>query len=166
MTTSFPTACNEELLDRYLDDDLNAAEKELMQAHLENCLTCRRHLETLKAFSRDFCDHVRHVSDSVDFVALEKRVVTSALHRHRHRSRFAVFAESLKYIVPVAVTAGLLIFFAYSTYLAKPAPAPSALINSFTGPVSSVMIFETPETRQTILWYQEAPDAESEHHAD
>jgi hypothetical protein len=28
--------------------------------------------------------------------------------------------------------------------------------------MSSVMIFETPETRQTILWYNEDTDVESE----
>jgi hypothetical protein len=43
--------------------------------------------------------------------------------------------------------------------------APSAIINSFTGSMSSVMIFETPETRQTILWYKEDADVESEHNA-
>jgi hypothetical protein len=60
------------------------------------------------------------------------------------------------------VAAGLLIFFAYTNFVAKPAYVPSAIIKSFSGSMSSVMVFETPETRQTILWYNEETDEESE----
>jgi hypothetical protein len=32
---------------------------------------------------------------------------------------------------------------------------PSAIVNSFSGDVASVIIVETPESHQTIIWYTE-----------
>ena len=61
--------------------------------------------------------------------------------------------------------AGFLLFYIYTHFIAKPAPVPSALIDSFTGAVSTVMVLETPETRETILWYSEDTDMESVHNA-
>ena len=165
MTNSYLNACDEILLDRYIDADLDAGEKARMEVHLERCRQCRRQVAAMAAFSQDLRDRVQQVTDSVDFTALEKQVVNKALGRHRSRSGFSTFIASLKYTIPTTVAAGLLIFFAYSNYVVQPAPVPSAIINSFTGSMSSVMIFETPETRQTILWYHEETDVESERNA-
>ncbi len=165
MTRSYPNDCDETRLDRYLEGELAAGEKARMEAHFEACQPCRRQAAAMATFSQDFRDRVQHAAESVNYVALEKQVLTKALRQHRSRSGFSRFVASLKYAVPVAMTAGLLIFFAYSHFRVKPAPLPSAIINSFTGSMSSVMIFETPETRQTILWYTEDTNVESEQHA-
>ena len=158
-------ACDDTLLDRYLDGDLDAEEKARMTAHLEHCRDCRRQVAAMTAFSRDLRDRVEQATESVDFMALEKDVLIRGLRQHRSRGGFSTFVASLKYIIPAAVTACLLLFFAYPRLMTSPVPAPSAIINSFTGSVSSVMIFETPETRQTILWYNEDPDVESDQNA-
>lgn len=159
------SACDGDLLDRYLDGDLSADEKVQMTAHLDSCPTCRRQAATLNAFSQGFRDRVEQAAESVDFMALEKQALTSVLRQHRSRGGLSTFLASLKYVLPAAATAGLLLFFAYPDLMDRPAPVPSAIINSFTGSVSSVMIFETPETRQTILWYNEDPDVESDQNA-
>ena len=165
MTHPYSNACDETLLDRYLDGDLDAGEKARLETHIEACRQCRSQVASLKAFSQDLRNRVQHVTDSVDFVALEKQVLNKALRQHRSRGGFSRFIASLKYTIPATVTAGLLLFFAYSNFVVKPPPVPSAIINSFTGSMSSVMIFETPETRQTILWYNEDTDVESEPNA-
>jgi len=165
MTIPYSNACDEILLDRYLDGDLDAGEKTRMEAHLEDCRQCRRQVAAMAAFSQDLRDRVQQAADSVDFMALEKKVLNKALRQHGSRGGFSTFIASLKYTIPVTVTAGLLFFFAYSNYLVQPVPVPSAIINSFTGSMSSVMIFETPETRQTILWYTEDTDVEREPNA-
>jgi anti-sigma factor RsiW len=165
MTPSYSDACDEILLDRYLDGDLDGGEKARMEAHLAECRQCRRQAAALTAFSNDLRDRVQHVADSVNFVALEKQVLNKALRQYGSRGGFSRFFVSLRYTIPATVTAGLLLFFAYSHFVVKPVPAPSAIINSFTGSMSSVMIFETPETRQTILWYNEDTDVESEKNA-
>jgi anti-sigma factor RsiW len=158
-------ACDEILLDRYLDGDLDAGEMAQIEAHISGCLECRRHASTLATFSQSLRDRVKHATDSVDFVALEKQVLNKALRQYRTKGLFSRFIASLKYTLPAVVTAGLLLFFVYSNFVVKPAPVPSAIINSFTGSMSSVMIFETPETRPTILWYTEETDVESEPNA-
>ena len=165
MTDPYPNACDESLLDRYLNGDLDAGEMAQMEAHVAGCRRCHRQVAALRAFSQNFRDRVHHVTDSVDFVALEKQVLNKVLRQYRSRGGFSRFIASLKYTIPAAVTAGLVLFFAYSNFVLQPPPAPSAIINSFTGSMSSVMIFETPETRQTILWYTEETDLESEPNA-
>ena len=167
MTHPYSNACDEILIDRYLDGDLDAGEKARIEAHLAGCRPCRRRVDAMAAFSQDLRDRVHRVTESVDFIALEKQVLNKALRQHRSRSGISRFVASLKYAIPAAVTASLLIFFVYSNFVGKPAPTPvpSAIINSFTGSMSSVMIFETPKTRQTILWYNEDTDVESEKNA-
>ena len=165
MTTPYSNACDEILLDRYLDGDLDTGEMTRMEAHLGGCRRCRRQVAAMAALSQDLRDRVQQATDSVDFMDLEKKVLSKALRQHGSRGGFYTFFASLKYTIPVTVTAGLLFFFAYSNYMVQSAPVPSAIINSFTGSMSSVMIFETPETRQTILWYTEDTDVESEQNA-
>jgi anti-sigma factor RsiW len=165
MTDQYSSACDGDLLDRYLDGDLGAEEKAGMAAHLDGCPKCRRQAAAMNAFTRGLRDRVEQAADSVDFMGLEKQVLTKALRQHRSRGGFPTFMASLKYIIPAAVTACLLLFFAFPDFISKSAPVPSAIINSFTGSVSSVMIFETPETRQTILWYNEDSDVESDQNA-
>jgi len=165
MTHPYSNTCDEILLDRYLDGDLDAGEKARMETHIETCRQCRRQVAALKVFSQDLRNRVQHVTESVDFVALEKQVLNKALRQYRSRGGFSRFIASFKYTIPATVTAGLLLFFVYSNFVVKPTPVPSAIINSFTGSMSSVMIFETPETRQTILWYNEDTDVESEQNA-
>ena len=165
MTHPISTDCDDALLDRYREATLDDEERARFKAHLQGCPQCRGQVAAMTAFSRGFRARVQQVTDSVDFVALEKQVLIKALRQRYPRSGFATLLAFLRFAIPLAVTAGLLVFFAYSTYVAKPAPLPSAIINSFTGSVSSVMIFETPESRQTILWYKEDTGKESEHDA-
>lgn len=166
MTNIQSSSCDDALLSRYLDGDLGPDEKKGMEDHLQRCETCRRQLAFFSDFSQDFRNHVQQETDRVDFTPLEKEVINKALHQRYYKRGPSSFFASLKFAVPAAAVACLLLFFSYTRFAVEPVPtAPSAIINSFTGSMTSVMIFETPETRQTILWYNEEPDAESEHHA-
>ena len=162
MTNPMTTACDSELLDQYLEDELDADEQARVESHLLGCPRCRRYLTVMTDFSRRFRVRVQHVTDAVDFVELEKQVLLKALRPRHSRSGFFTFAAGLKYAIALAGTAGLVFFFVYTTDLVKPVPVPSAIINSFTGSVSTVMIFETSDTRQTILWYKEDKDTEGQ----
>lgn len=162
MNASQTPHCDEALLYRYLDGDLDGGDRRRVMVHLDGCPTCLRRLNTLSAFGEAFRRRVRHATAGVDFTALEKTVVGDARRqRHAYGGRHNRFA-ALKTIVPAAMGAALLLFFGYSALKPPPAAPPSAVVVSFTGSTSSVMIFETPETRQTILWYTEDADGESE----
>jgi anti-sigma factor RsiW len=158
------TPCDEQQLNRLLDGELTPPEKHQLKQHLLRCPACRRHVRGLMAFSETFRRRVEREATMVDFAALEKEVVTTALKRYRQRERGGLL-KSLKIAVPALVTAGVLLFFAYTRFMVEPTTLPSAIINSFTGSASSVMIFETPETRQTILWYTETTDADNDNDA-
>ncbi|PIE66839.1 MAG: hypothetical protein CSA23_07145 [Deltaproteobacteria bacterium] len=158
-------ACDEMRLNRYLDDDLNPEERQYMAEHLQKCRHCRHCRETLESFSKRARSRIEMAGRRVDFTALEKRVLTEVLQSRHRNNGLSRFMARLKYVVPATVAAGLLIFFVYSQYWMRPEPVPSAIINSFTGSMSSVMIFETPETHQTVLWYNEAPDVENDQDA-
>lgn len=165
MTNPYSSGCDEALLDRYLEGDLGADEEAMVKNHLDGCRQCRRRVAGMEAVSRQFRDRVQQAADAVDFMAFEKQVLNKALRQRHPGGGFFAFIASLRYPIAAAVAVGVLLFFGYSRYMVKPGPVPSAIINSFTGPVSSVMIFETPETRQTILWYKEETDTESEQNA-
>lgn len=165
MTHPNSNTCNDVLLNRYLDGDLDLDEKKRLAAHLDDCQPCRGQLAAMSNVARELRERVQQATDAVDFTALEKTVINEALRQRRSRGGWATFVASFKYTIPATVTAGLLLFFGHSHFMAQSAPVPSAIINSFTGSMSSVMIFETPETRQTILWYNEDTDLESEHNA-
>jgi len=158
--SDFDTApCDMPRLNRYIDGELTSSESAAMERHLTVCPSCRRQVDRLSDFSEQFRKRVAREAASVDFAALEKAVVIKALRRYHRRERGGIM-RSLKIAIPALATAGVLIFLGYSHLLVKPAPMPSAIINSFTGPASSVMIFETPKTRQTILWYTEPSNTE------
>ena len=165
MTHPMPSDCDENLLDRYLDGDVDADEMAQMEAHVAGCRRCHRQITALTAFSQNLRSRVHEVTDAVDFVALEKEVLNKALRQHSSRGGFSRMIAVLKYTLPAAVVAGVVLFFTYPQTVLKPPPVPSAIINSFTGSMSSVMIFETPETRQTILWYTEETGLESDPNA-
>jgi len=156
------SGCDQILLNRYLDGELAADETAQVEAHIAACQQCRGQVTALATFSQGFRDRVQDAVNALDFVALEKQVLNKALRQYRSRGGFSRLAVALKYFLPATATVGLLLFFNYSNSLVEPPSEPSAIINSIAGSMSSVMIFETPETRQTILWYSEDTDLESE----
>ena len=164
MTDVDTTSCNDSLLYEYIDGELSAPETATVERHLKNCPACRRHVRSMMTFRENFRSRVERKTAAVDFSALEKAVVIKALKKHRHQNRSG-WVNALKFAIPTLATAGILLFFAYSHLLVDATPMPSAIINSFTASSSSVMIFETPETRQTILWYTETTNAENDNDA-
>ena len=165
MTDSSTETCDDVRLNLYLDGELGANETAWMQAHIKDCSACRKKAATLVAFTRAFRRRTQDAADTIDFVALEKQVIKKTLPRYLTRSPLSGLLNALKVAVPSTLLAGFVLFFIYTHYIAPPVSVPSAIINSFTGSVSSVMIFETPETRETILWYNDDTDPESDHDA-
>ena len=167
MSDPFSKSCDDVRLNLYLDGELGKNESEWMDAHLKDCTSCRKKAATTVAFTRAFRRRVQDAADTVDFVALEKEVIKKTLPRYVPPNAFMGFWNAMKYIIPAALSAGFLLFYIYTHYIDNPAPVPSAIIESVSGTVSSIMIFEAPGTRETIVWFTEKTDTdmESEHDA-
>jgi predicted anti-sigma-YlaC factor YlaD len=149
-------ACNIELLDRYMDQELGPEELCLVDKHVAQCPSCRRALRDNKAVAELFRAKMDQELSRVNLQAMEARVV-AAIHAQRITwwSRLQNLFVSKRFYVPVtAVAAGLALLVVFMT----PSPSvsgPSAIISSLKGDVGSVMILETPKTHQTVIWFNE-----------
>ena len=156
--------CNQELLSRYHDKELTPPEREQVEAHLEKCPACQ---STLASFARMGHISRRHTDRAVaalDTEAMAKRIIARRPLPKETSVRWRDWFKPSRLFLPVAVTAlALAIYIIPQPFRTQTTnAAPSAIINSFTGSVTSVMFYETPNTRQTIIWISEDAIANGE----
>jgi hypothetical protein len=149
--------CDLILLSRYADQETNPEETRQIKAHLLSCPQCRQALAQQRQLAELLQQGVIAVQQAVDFDLLEKRILTVDRRPSGIWSNIRDWVLSWKVALPVAAAAALILFF-YTPLFQQPSPSgPSAIINSFTGRVTSVMILETPRSQQTVIWYSEEP---------
>ena len=106
-----------------------------------------------------FCrEMVAQELNLVDLTSIENRV----LDKIRKKRRLFKPARLIRCVrwphvwAPVLATVCMILAFLFiSRPQAPQAPVPSALVQSFKGNIASVMILQTPETHQTVVWYKE-----------
>lgn len=149
--------CNEELIGRYLDGETSQEEYDRISRHLKDCPSCQKILRDHQNISTVFREVLQKEVSQADFADLETRVLGQIRQKKEYPwwERISRLVFSAKLLVPASAIAVLIIFFAITREPATIA-GPSAVIEAFSGEVSSVMIIETPKSRQTILWYKEA----------
>jgi hypothetical protein len=161
MTTGQQT-CDPALLERFLDQEVGPEEHAQISEHLGHCGLCQKALQDIQALSTLFKTSIKREISHGRLEDLEEQVMTRI--RGPRVSWWIKLKELLfskKLYVPIAAAAALALFF-YLTMPSTPARGPSAIINSFTGEITSVMIIETPRSRQTILWFHETSAAGEE----
>ena len=148
--------CDPKLIDRYCDEELSIEESNSIKAHLNSCSACRDMIEGHHKITEAFRTDINHAYAHTNFDRVEEQIIRKIRkERLKEPPWFQRLFFSKSFYMPVsALTVALLIFFFIYNPL-SPEPVPSALINSFTGSISSAMIIETPETRHTILWFSE-----------
>jgi anti-sigma factor RsiW len=143
--------CDEALLNRYVDGEVTVEEEQRVERHLRRCAGCRRFTQQQKQMAQQLRLEVHDARQAEDFDRLEMRIKRAVGRRPQLRESL----PSWKLLLPVGATAALALFF-FSSLFQPPVPAgPSAVIKSFTGTVSSVMILETPLSHRTVIWYSE-----------
>ena len=148
--------CDPEILSRFFDGETGPGEEDFVLEHLKTCEQCQRELKRNAQLSKRYQGKLHKELSGIHAAALEEKILERI---RKNRSRFwpgiLDLFTSMKFLVPAAAAIGL-VFFVFIT-LKGPSPdsPPSAIINSFTGEVSSVMILETPQTHQTIIWINE-----------
>ena len=157
--------CNPELIDRYYDGELKPEERESVAVHLKVCPHCRTMLKDRRTVSQVFRAEVDGALSRTDFQGLDEKVLERiAQKRILGLPGLQRLFFSKPFFIPASAVAALLLVF-FTFFNPTPSdPGPSAVINSFTGSVSSVMIIET-SPRHTILWFSEEPAQMGEENA-
>jgi len=150
------TECDPILLGRFLDQELGPDQHARVEKHLRDCLSCQKAARNQRAFADLLNAKVGKAVSLTDFDHLERQVLARVRDRQAPWWQEAVsLIFSRKILIPAATMAAVLtLFFSYPRPPAQ-ISGPSAIINSFTGDISSVMILETPKSRQTIIWFDE-----------
>jgi len=147
--------CDEGLLNRFFDQELGPEESVPIREHLKHCASCERALQENQTLSAQFKTGLDQELSHADLGRIEETVLTLIQRKEiPWWTRLRDFVVSKRFFVPATAMATALLFFA----LLKPPESmsgPSAIVSSFEGDVASVMILETPESHQTILWISE-----------
>ena len=147
--------CDEELIGRYFDGEVSQKEYTRISRHLEGCPTCQKILQDNQAIATVFRNNLAREVSQADLGVVETRVLDQIRQKENPWwKRLSKRFSSIRILIPVTALAALILFFAI-TRSPTTISGPSAIIESFSGEVSSVMIIETPKTRQTIIWYKE-----------
>ena len=145
--------CDPALIGRFFDRELGLDEDAQVDRHLKNCPSCQKELRENEAISTLFKAGLDNRLSRIDLIDLEPRVL-ELIHKNevswwkRLRNTF-VFK---RFLVPVTATAIILLFLLFAKH-PVPASECSAIINSFTGETSSLIIIQTPRSNQTIIWF-------------
>ncbi len=146
--------CDPVIVSRFFDKELDPADNASVDRHINSCPSCRKMLDDLKTLSRQVRTHITGRCDT-DHASIEKSLLETICKKKtpfRERVKEAVLAK--KVWIPVIAAASLLLVF-FTVFQSPGVTEPSAIIASLSGDVSSVVIIETPRTRQTILWFNE-----------
>jgi len=149
-----PHDCNVEKVYQFADGELAERQKEAVQDHLDQCAHCRgilHHSRQLTALYQQF-SRTRASRSS------RASVATGPLGRVRPDKRpwrRRLQAYFPKWVTVPLVTALLLMVLAFPWLLKKNVKEPSAIITSLTSDSGSIMMFETPVSKQTVIWVAE-----------
>jgi len=151
--------CDPARLSRFLDRELEPDEYAAINSHIQNCPRCQKILQGNQCISSLLRAGLERKSHEVNLQEMEDKVMAKIKNDKGGtpwQSRLEEYFMFKRFYIPAAtVIAVLLVVF---SFLGRPisTPGPSAIIKSFQGSVGSVMILETPKSRQTILWFNEA----------
>jgi len=146
--------CDTDLISRYHDRELGPEESLEIKAHIDSCPSCRN---TLSGYA-ELTDKMQLTFNEVtaqDSLKIENRIIESIKEEKKvWWARWAELIFTKRILVPSALVASIAVLITTFT-LDNPALGPSAIVTSLSGSGSTVMIMETAETRQTILWFNE-----------
>jgi len=155
------TACERvrELLGRFHDNELQDDDYQVVVEHLHACGECSREMAKLERISDVVKKHYETVSSSEDFSSVWARIAPDmeGAPSDSHpwwRSFGRIFwrPRSL-WATAAAVAVALVLLFAYLPNTQKPAVAANdCIIDKVESENSSVMVYETDETKMKIIW--------------
>ena len=150
--------CQKEQLMDYLDNELGTRERATVREHLQHCPSCQQVVRQGRSLSALFRKSMDDELSAAPLKSVEHAVLARVQQKTEEHSgkRTALWLKRALVPAGALAAASFLFFIMYGP--SEKSKEPSAIINSFTAEAASVMILETPTTRQTILWFQEVPE--------
>ena len=155
------TSCNFSLISRFHDDELFGEELEYTKRHIQACPSCSKALHDMERISGQVTRYIKKNSSLTEDRSVEYYVLEEVRKNNSTwwiRLKDLIFSK--KIMIPVTAMAAFTLFF---VTLIQPSfnRGPSAIVSSVSGEVSSIVILETPDTNQTILWFDENTERQS-----
>ena len=154
MKSNSEIICDTGLISRYIDNELDGNELVRLKAHIDGCVSCQARIDDYGKISIGLNSLVETQPD-MPVRALEDNVVESIRKQNNAGLKdwkSAIFSRRM--LVPMGVAASIILMF--MTFFNNTSPVgPTAIVSSLSGGGSSVVIMETTETRQTIIWFSE-----------
>ena len=142
-------------ISQFYDKELGPEDDDRARKHIDSCPICSDTFEDLKDLSERVGVHIFSQYSETDGATAEENVLKGIDRKNIpwwKRGRGTFFSK--RTLIPVTTMAALIIAL-FTVLRPAPVPGPSAIISSLTTSMSSVIIMETPKTRQTILWFNE-----------
>lgn len=144
------------LLNAWMDNELDSDEHAMFDDHLKECPACQKEAMSYGQISSLITKNIEQAAENTNFGPMEQRLFDALEKRNKPWwIRLACFMGTGRVLIPAGTLAAVLLVFFFSMQPAARIPGPSALISSLSGDYASVMIMETPNEQQTIIWIQE-----------
>jgi predicted anti-sigma-YlaC factor YlaD len=152
--TNSEIICDAELISRYIDGEIEDIELAGLKTHITGCESCRTRIDDYGKIGIGLNSLIHGHAGTVTGEPEYK--VVEAIRRKAGPGfkdwKKVIFSKRV--MVPVGLAAS--VTFIFMTFFSNPAPVgPTAIVSSLSGSGSSVMVLETAETRQTIIWIGE-----------
>jgi len=151
---------DEKTISKFIDNELSSKNIKMVSEHIETCPICSSIAAKYNHLSAVFVQSASKQLDIIDTGLLGQNVFEQ-IKRKDHdffKKVFDYFPPKfyLKIASVFAIMVVSLIYFQERIIKPTNLIGPSAIVNSIDGNVSSVMIFETEKSKQTIIWFSEA----------
>jgi len=158
------TSCgrySEKQISRFIDGDFSRQELEKIRHHLSSCSTCRDLAAQFRKAAKTFDELAEQPGLVIDsdrlYRALQQSGKKSAGSRNGRFfiSRFCRVPLFRPLLAGVSAAVLLVIGGIALMNHGISSDSPSAIVTSIDTEYTAVMIFETPDTHHTIIWYSE-----------
>ena len=152
--TNSEIICGAESVSRYIDNELDEDELVSFKSHIVGCETCRIRLRDYNKIGEEINSFIQ-AQPAAYPIELENNVARAI--RRKNKARVTGWKDiilSKRVFMPVGLAVSVMMMFL--TFFNDATPiGPTAIVSSLSGSGTSVVVLETTETRQTIIWVGE-----------
>ena len=146
--------CDIEKVYQFADGELSGRDIERIEGHLGQCAQCRMALRQSRQLTTLYQQFGQRRELQLSHPAMTAKTIDrmrqGTLPWHQRIQR-----TFPKWVTMPLVTALLLLALALPWLLTEDVKEPSAIITSLTSDSGSIMMFETPVSKQTVIWVAE-----------